>query len=185
MPRKSLERLLRRRFALPLLIVGVALLMLASELTYQRTVHTLRGGIGLTDARIATARVLQLQTDIESGQRGFLLTGRAEYLDTLKRAKAELPQVTRAVTDFFDSTGDDGHAEGLKMLQDIATTLAGVDKTIALWAAGDRSAALTLFDSGTGRRLTDDLRELFEAKLNQARNLQENARGVIYSALWL
>lgn len=185
MPSKSLERLLRRRFALPLLIVGVALLMLASELTYQRTVHTLRGGISLTDARIATARVLQLQTDIESGQRGFLLTGRAEYLDTLKRAKAELPQVTRAVTDFFDSTGGDGHAEGLKMLQDIATTLAGVDKTIALWAAGDRSAALTLFDSGTGRRLTDDLRELFEAKLNQARNLQENARGVIYSALWL
>ena len=69
MPRKSLERLLRRRFTLPLLIAGVLLLMLANEMSYLRTVNALRGGIALTDARIATARVLQLLTDAETGQR--------------------------------------------------------------------------------------------------------------------
>ena len=82
MPRETFERLLRRRFTLPLLIAGALLLVLANELTYRRTVNAVRDGIALTDTRIATARVLQLLTDAETGQRGFLLTGRAEYLDT-------------------------------------------------------------------------------------------------------
>ena len=150
MQRETLERLLRRRFALPLLLAGVALFMLANEITYQRTVHALSAGISLTDARIATARVLQLLTDAETGQRGYLLTGRAEYLDPLEKAKAELPQQTRAVTAFFESAGQTGLADPLKILEEIAAKLAELDQTIALWAAGDRSSALRLVDPGAG-----------------------------------
>lgn len=92
MPRETLERLLRRRFTIPLLIAGVLLMVLANEMAYMRTVNALKGGIALTDARIATARVLLLLTDAETGQRGYLLTGRAEYLDALNQAKTELPK---------------------------------------------------------------------------------------------
>ena len=183
MQRETLERLLRRRFALPLLLAGVALFMLANEITYQRTVHALSGGISLTDARIATARVLQLLTDAETGQRGYLLTGRAEYLDPLEKAKAELPQQTRAVTAFFESAGQTRLADPSKILEEIAAKLAELDQTIALWAAGDRSSALRLVDSGAGEGHMDHLRSVFAAKLAEAASLQQEARGFIYRAL--
>jgi signal transduction histidine kinase len=185
MPREILERLLRRRFTLPLLIAGALLLLLANEISYLRTVNALKGGIALTDARIATARVLQLLTDAETGQRGYLLTGRAEYLDTLNQAKVELPKVTSALTDFVASTGASGPADALKIADDIAAKLGELDKTIALQQAGSRATALTLFDSGDGKRHMDSLRTLLESKLKQAASLQEDARGFIYGALWL
>ena len=185
MPRETFERLLRRRFALPLLIAGALLLVLANEMSYMRTVNALKGGIALTDARIATARVLQLLTDAETGQRGYLLTGRAEYLDTFSQATAELPKVTRALTDFVASTGASGPTDALKIADDIAAKLAELEKTIALQRAGSRVAALTLVDSGEGKRHTDSLRSIFESKLSQATSLQQDARGFIYGALWL
>lgn len=44
MPRETLERLLRRRFTIPLLIAGVLLMVLANEMAYMRTVNALKGG---------------------------------------------------------------------------------------------------------------------------------------------
>jgi signal transduction histidine kinase len=183
MPRETLERLLRRRFTLPLLIAGALLLVLANELTYRRTVNAVREGIYLTDARIETARLLQLLTDAETGQRGYLLTGRAEYLETFDRAKAELPKVIPALTDFVTSTGANGRADALKIADDIAAKLGELDKTIALYQAGSRAAALTLFDSGEGKRHMDSLRSIFQAKLAEAASLQQDARTYIYRAL--
>jgi signal transduction histidine kinase len=183
MPRETFERLLRRRFTLPLLIAGALLLVLANELTYRRTVNALKGGIALTDARIATARVLQLLTDAETGQRGFLLTGRGEYLDIFNQATAELPGVTRELMDFVTSTGASGPADAVKIADDIAAKVGELEKTIALQQAGSRAAALTLFDSGTGKRHMDNLRSMFKDKLSQASSLQQDARGFIYRAL--
>ena len=101
MPRETFDRLLRRRFALPLLLAGVAILTLFNEIAYHRTALAVRTSSALADARIATAGVLQLLIDAETGQRGYLLTGRAEYLALLEKAKAELQRQTRAVTAFF------------------------------------------------------------------------------------
>lgn len=185
MPRENLERLLRRRFTIPLLIAGVLLMVLANEMAYMRTVNALKGGIALTDARIATARVLLLLTDAETGQRGYLLTGRAEYLDALNQAKTELPKVTPVLTDFVTSTGANGQADALKISDEIAAELDEIDKTIALHQARNRAAAVTLFDAGEGKRHMDSLRSIFESKLSQAASLQQDARGFIYRALWI
>ena len=185
MPRKTFERLLRRRFTLPLLIAGALLLVLANELTYTRTVNAVRDGIALTDARIATARVLQLLTDAETGQRGFLLTGRAEYLDTLNQAKAELPKVIPALTGFVSSIGVNGHSEALKIAEDIAAKVDELEKSVALQQAGSRVAALTLIDAGDGKRHVDSLRSILKDKLGQTASLQQDAREYIYGALGL
>lgn len=185
MPRKTFERLLRRRFTLPLLIAGALLLVLANELTYTRTVNAVRDGIALTDARIATARVLQLLTDAETGQRGFLLTSRAEYLDTLNQAKAELPKVIPELTGFVSSIGGNGPSDALKIAEDIAAKVDELEKSVALQQAGSRAAALTLIDAGDGKRHMDSLRSILKDKLGQAARLQQDARGYIYGALGL
>jgi signal transduction histidine kinase len=183
MPRETFERVLRRRFTLPLLIAGVLLLVLANEMTYRRTVNAVGGGIALTDARIATARVLQLLTDAETGQRGFLLTGRAEYLDPLTKAKAELPMVIPELTDFVSSIGVNGQSDALKIADDIAAKVSELEKTIALQQAGSRAAAVAQVDAGEGKRHMDRLRSILEDKLSQAVSLQQDARGYIYRAL--
>ena len=125
MPRETFDRLLRRRFALPLLLAGVAILTLFNEIAYHRTALAVRTSSALADARIATAGVLQLLTDAETGQRGYLLTGRAEYLAPLEKAKAELPRQTRAVTAFF-AKGETGLADPLKISKKIAERGDGV-----------------------------------------------------------
>jgi signal transduction histidine kinase len=185
MMRELFERMLRRRFTLPLLIAGVLLLVLANEVTYRRTVDALANGIQLTDARIATARVLQLLTDAETGQRGYLLTGQPVYLEIFDRAKATLPMATREVTDFLRSTGEKGRADALKMSNTIAAKLGELDKTITLYQAGSPAAAMTLFESGEGKRHMDHLRLIFQTELAEAASLQQDARGYIYRALMI
>lgn len=183
MQRETFERLLRRRFTLPLLIAGVLLLVLANEMSYTRTVNAVRGNAVLADARIATARVLQLLTDVETGQRGYLLTGRPEYLDPLTKAKAELPQLSQGVSEFIESTGENGHAQALKISEEIGALLSELDKTVALGSAGERLAALALVDSGAGKRHMDYLRAIFDASLTAATARQQDARRYIYRAL--
>jgi signal transduction histidine kinase len=183
MPRETFERLLRKRFTLPLLIVGALVLVLSNELTHLRTLNAVRGGIALTDARIATARVLQLLTDAEAGQRGFLLTGRAEYLEPLTRAKAELPLISQKVTEFIELNREDGATKTFKAADEIGAMLSELDKTVALASAGERSAALALVDSGAGKRHMDNLRTLFETRLQTATARQLDARVYIYRTL--
>jgi signal transduction histidine kinase len=183
MPKETFERLLRRRFTLPLLIAGALLLVIANEMTYQRTVDAVRGGTVRVDARIATARVLQLLTDAETGQRGYLLTGRSEYLDVYQKARTELPDRTAEVTRFMAANGASGPADALKISAAIAARLDEIEKTVALQQAGDRAAALALVDSGGGKRQMDELRSIFERKLAEAATRQQNLRGFIYKAL--
>jgi signal transduction histidine kinase len=183
MPRETFERLLRRRFTLPLLIAGALLLVLANELTYTRAVDAVKSSIALADARIATARVLQLLTDAETGQRGYLLTGRSEYLDVYQKARSELPSRTAEVTSFMASNGASGPTDAQEISATIAAKLDELEKTIALQQAGDRAAALALVDSGGGKRHMDELRSIFERRLAEAATRQQNLRGFIYKAL--
>ena len=53
--KKSIENFLRLRYAIPLLMVLALLMAVVGEVSYQRTVSTLRYGIALTEARIASA----------------------------------------------------------------------------------------------------------------------------------
>jgi signal transduction histidine kinase len=183
MPRETFERLLRRRFTLPLLIAGALLLVMANEMTYQRTVSAVRGGTVRVDARISTARVLQLLTDAETGQRGYLLTGRSEYLDVYQKARTELPSRTAEVISFMASNGASGATDALEISAVIAAKLDELEKTVALQQAGDRAAALVLVDSGRGKHHMDELRSLFERRLAEAATRQQDLRGFIYKAL--
>ena len=72
------------RLAVPLLITAMLFLALTSEITYRRAETTLTGGINLTDARIGAAKLLQLITEAETAQRGYLLTGNAAYIESLR-----------------------------------------------------------------------------------------------------
>lgn len=178
-----IPRLLRWRFAVPLLIAGVFALAIGSELTYQRAKSTLTGGIELTDARIGAARLLQLLTDAETAQRGYLLTENDAYLQPLRDAQQEF---NRRVTifDFIRETGPTGPEDAKTIRSKVDAKIAELDRTVAMSAAGNRAQALALVQTDAGKQLMDELREIFRLKLEEAARLQQTARTSLYDALW-
>ena len=178
-------RLSRMRLAVPMIIASAALGILVNEVTYKNTVDDLRVGSSLTKARIAAAGVLQLLTDAETGQRGYLLTNRVEYLSPLNAAKLEVPQMRATLSSFLEASGANGHAASLRMAEDIQETLAEIERTVGLARAGDRKAALQIVEAGLGRRRMDDMRGIFSTSLMEAASRQQASRASIEDSLWI
>jgi signal transduction histidine kinase len=185
LPQQLVHRLSRKRFAVPMIIACAGLAILVNEVTYKNTVVALHVGSALTEARIAAAGVLQLLTDAETGQRGYLLTGRVEYLAPLTAAKIDVPRTLATVSSFLEASGPDGHREAVRMSQDIEATLAEIEKTVGLERAGDRGAALRIVEAGLGRRRMDDMRQVFVDSLEAAAVRQQVARVSIDETLWI
>ena len=177
-------RLSRLRFAMPMIIASAVLGILVNEVAYKNTVDALRVGSSLTEARIAAAGVLQLLTDAETGQRGYLLTDRAEYLSPLDAAKLEVPHMRATVSSFLEASGPDGHAASLRMAEDIQETLAEIERTVGLVRAGDRKAALQIIEAGQGRARMNDMRSIFNTSLLEAAGRQQASRASIDDSLW-
>lgn len=180
--KKTFEQFLRLRFAIPVLIAMALVLAVVGEWAYQRTVGTLRYGIALTEARIGSARILQLLTDAESAERGYLLTATRSYLEPMYRAEQEL-RGNQKVFDFIASIGPTGPTDA-KQIQDLAIQkFDHLGRTILLADIGDRTGAVAMVNSGEGKQRMDELRALFDAKFSEAAKMQQGARSMIYDAL--
>ena len=180
--KKSFENFLRLRYAVPFLILLSIVLAAVGEMTYQRTVSTLRNGIALTEARIGSARILQLLTDAETAQRGYLLTNNPLYLEPMHNADHELRD-KKLVFDFIASIGSTGPSDSEKIYALAMQKFASLERTIAIADMGDKAGVLNAINSNHGRQLMDELRSGFDAKFLEAANLQDNARSVIFEAL--
>jgi signal transduction histidine kinase len=182
---KLLNEFSRLRFAIPVILGAALLVILVSELTYRETTATLRAGIRLTDARMATARVLQLLTDAETAQRGYLLTGKGNFLEPLTTARAELPAARQTLMQFLAATGPAGQPAVARLQNDIDTKLSELETTIALVGKGDRAAALGIVESGLGTSHMDDIRQTLAAHLAEGAAQQQQARVSLYDSLWI
>ena len=184
-PLKLARRFSRIRFAVPMIIASAALGIIVNEVAYKNTVDALHAGTSMTDVRIAAAGVLQLLTDAETGQRGYLLTGRREFLSPLEAAKLEVPRMRLAISSFLEASGPDGHAEALRMDEDIREALTEIEKTVALELSGEHQAALHIVEAGLGKRRMDDIRVIFGTSLISAASRQKVSGLSIDDALWI
>ncbi|MFE9083072.1 sensor histidine kinase [Brevundimonas sp. NPDC003935] len=126
--------------------------------------------------RLASKDVLSLLADAETGQRGFMLTARAEYLGVHNRAVAELPAVLARLEDLI---GDDEELKPriarVETLYHQRMTL--MDHTIALTRTGRIGEAVSQIRSGQGKALMDAMRvELTAIDAVEARRLVERTR---------
>jgi len=178
-----LEHWVRKRFALPLVVVLAGALIVVSESTYRDTVATVRSAIDLTDARIQSLALLQLLTDAEAAQYAYLVTGQADYLARHASARAGLPEAQRTVMAFYSSLGGDGAAAAKRVAEFTQRKFAQFDRTILLVRAGKLEQAIELAREDQGR---DDMRALrteMLARLAQAAQMQQQARLSIFDAL--
>jgi len=149
----------RGRLVFPLALIAVGALLAISESSYWQSVRTL-SEMGAASSVRSTVQVLgQSIVDAETGQRGYLLTGRAEYREPYDRALSKIAESFRALDNYY--ARDPESQETLAKLRKLAETrLSELALTIRLKEEGRDTAGTEIVLSGIGKEQMDALREL-------------------------
>ncbi|MGZ6040429.1 MAG: CHASE3 domain-containing protein, partial [Phenylobacterium sp.] len=167
------------------LIVGFALLIAAVLATvalaaaqprsYGWVTHTLQ-----VENQVRT--VLSRLVDAETGQRGYLLTGREDYLDPYNAAAARLDgDLARLRALVADNPRQLASAERLRAAAAEREVL--LRQTLDLYRQGDHNAAIAIVKVGRGKALMEDIRAIVrdmmaeEERLLAQRTAEARARG--------
>ncbi len=165
---------------LVLAFLATLLLLAANGYVSQRAVRVVTGNDRLlahTEEVLTALETLQATvTDAETGQRGYVLTGRESYLLPYQAARASLAD---RLTRFRSLTADNSfHQRRLAALEGkIQAKLAELGETIELRRNGGLAAALPVIESDRGATLMNGIREDIAAmKAEENRLLAFRAR---------
>ena len=146
------------------LLLPFASALVAIALSAAMSVQSLRAQEAATadlahtyELRTAVRGVLLLVADAETGQRGYLLTGREEYLrpylDARRREGQTLEALAAMAKDYPALAPRAAEARQL-----VGMKLAELAETIDLYRRGETSRSLALVESGVGMQLMEKLR---------------------------
>ncbi len=126
--------------------------------------------------------------DAETGQRGFLLTARADYLEPFQTAFDELPTELQELSDLVSD--DPNQRRDVRELRQLATQkLAELRLTIDQRFKHETAAAVAVVRSDGDKRLMDRIRALLIALQEQEDHLLETrtlrARAMLDRAIWV
>ena len=143
------------------LIFGFAVLLVAVVGTAIISIQQQRSSAAVRSALEIESQLNRAQTlitDAETGQRGFLLTGRENYLEPYLLAKrdliAEIDNLSALIR------GENGPQTSVATLRQLATNkLSELETTIAARRAGKAEEALATVNGDSGYRLMNEIRE--------------------------
>ncbi|MHC8371982.1 response regulator [Pseudomonas sp. MDT1-85] len=180
------RKLLSRNVSLPLGVGVISAVFFVSLITYLLSVIQ---WVQHTDRVINNANeAIKLTVDLETGMRGFLLSGDEHFLDPYETAK---PRITVALNTLLELTADNPvQTDRLRRLQALQTEWAHYAQSMIdlQRASGDYRGAVK---AGRGKRLTDEIRKQFEDVIDMEQQLrttrnEEVRRTTIWSiALYL
>ncbi|WP_338495428.1 MULTISPECIES: response regulator [Pseudomonas] len=183
---QSFRKLLSRNISLPLGIGALSAVFFVVLITYLLSVIQ---WVGHTDRVINNANeAIKLSVDLETGMRGYLLSGDEHFLDPYEVAK---PQISAALDTLLELTADNPiQTDRLHRVQALQTEWAGYAQSMIdlQRSSGDYRGAVK---AGRGKRLTDEIRKTFEdiveteQQLRAERNERVRATTVWSIALYL
>ncbi len=141
-----------------LAVIVLALNALVSARNLSRLAENNRQA--LRTNRVVRNLVTTLSTlkDAETGQRGYLLTGREEYLQPYETAVASLPGDIRRLEGLLDDPDQEPRLRALETK--VGEKLDELQETVRLRRQAGPEAAIQVVLSDRGRRLMDDIRRL-------------------------
>jgi signal transduction histidine kinase/DNA-binding response OmpR family regulator len=105
----------------------------------------------------STRAILSDLQDAETGQRGFLLTGRQDYLEPYDAARLDLPKRLAAVADLVTDNPD--QTRRVARLKELSQQrIEVIESSLAAYRSQGLDAARSIVLSDTGKRLMDDIR---------------------------
>jgi len=160
-PSTGVDSRVSRLIVIPLvvgIVAALALLMFA-ELGYQRLESAAQRVAASLELQSALYEAQSLVVDAEAGQRGFLLTGRDEYLVPYREAQPKVDQALTRVRELTRSIGTPEMRDSAARLQTlIGKKLAELEAVLALNERSGRDVAFELVNTGIGRRSMDAIR---------------------------
>ena len=163
MPRLAVwfDRFSRSAFSFPLALIAALGLLVISELSYRHAVQSIEALRVQNIARVATHRLMLAVVDAESGQRGYMLTGRPEYLQPYRKAVADIREATRALQQRYEKESPQ-KAQLTRLLQLVTNKLSELETTLKLHTEGRDAAWRELVGSGIGREAMQSMRDAAE-----------------------
>jgi CheY-like chemotaxis protein/CHASE3 domain sensor protein len=154
-------------------LAAIAAVLIIAVLSYDSLQLTQRAAGSLTRTVEVLAQIQSLVStlkDAETGQRGFLLTGRENYLEPYLAAKQALPDELGNVRALLaDDPAQRGRFESLQALA--ADKMQELTETIELKRAGKADAAMALVLTDRGKSAMDRIRLMLDEMQNQERQL--------------
>ena len=153
-------RLRRSALALPLAVLVGMLMIGISELSYHDAERQLGRLILRGRVRLQLTETLQRITDAESGQRGYLLTDRNDYLAPYRNAGQDVQQGLTQLQALYQQLGEPNSQTALALLEkDLRAKLSELDAVITAHQAGRHTAARELLLTGIGLDQMDQIRQ--------------------------
>jgi signal transduction histidine kinase len=160
---RTLETARRSRFAAPVaVLLGVAVL-LTNEIGHERARSVIASREALLDARVEVSLLMREVIAAESGQRGYLLTGRPEYREPYTRAAAQVQAQLAKLAKIY-SAWPDRSADVKKLDELTRQRMSELDTTVKMFESAHTEGWRDVM-------LTDIGRETMLAIEGQARSM--------------
>ncbi len=145
----------------PLLLGIIASIAIAvyAELGYRRLELANRQMAVTLNLQATLREVLALIVDAETGERGYLLTGKSEYLAPYLSALPKVDESLGRLRELLVASGTPTQRTGFaRVSQLVGKKLSELEAAIALFKRDGMQAAQALVDTGIGQRAMDDIR---------------------------
>ncbi len=140
------------------ILVSVAIVVYA-EFSYRSLEFANRQMASAVVMQSTLHETLALVIDAETGQRGYMLTGKDEYLEPYNRALLRLDEAFGRLRELLVNNGTPAQRESVGRFNGlVGKKLAELEATLALHKAEGAEAALKLMNTGIGRRTMDQIR---------------------------
>ena len=179
-----LDAVKRSRLVFPLACVAVVAVMLISEGAYRASVRSLDDLGRMATARISIMGLAQSILDAETGQRGYLLTDRKEYLAPYDAALRRIDAAFKVLDNHYGGQSDlEQKLANLHRLTE--AKLSEVELTVKLHQAGKVQTARELVLSDIGKEKMEDIRLIAAELLANESSRIAIGRQDVYNTLLL
>ena len=178
------SRVKRSPFALPLAALAALALVVISETSYRQSTATLDRIGQMAQARVNIQGLLRYMVDAETGQRGYLLTQREEYLKPYSDALDDIDASTQWLTTYY---GDDPARAAVfgRVAKLVEGKLSELKETMRVFNEGKPEVAKSLLMTDIGKEQMESIRLLSEDLLaNESRKIA-SGRTEVYDTLML
>lgn len=156
------------RYALPLIVAGASLGIAFNEITHQKAAASLHMADALAEARLSAASVLQLMSDAETRQRGYLLRSSAEELEALAVDRLQLAQLQSRTASLVALAGPEANANA-RTDASLQQLLSSLERFVGLARTADPSrTAQLLAEAEASRSRMRDIRSNVLSSLDAA-----------------
>ncbi len=163
--RKSKLRLpLRVAFPLALGIILSVGILAFSEIGSRELQQVVESHSASLEMQTTLYEILGIVTDSETAQRGYLLTGKQEYLEPYRTARPKIEDRFRKLVALMMREGTPEQRDQVTRISSlVGKRLGEIDATLALYDRSGRDVAFELMNTGLGKQAMDQLRNEVEA----------------------